>query len=99
MHGLPYRIISTERKTDIAHAPTDFGSFQIFFDPFSSFKEVHRIGSMLFHSRCYWEDIGVENDIIGIKLDFLSKDIVAPPADFDPPLVGIRLALFVKSHD
>ena len=54
---------------------------------------------MLFNAGRHGENIGVENDVLGRKTDFIDQQIIGPFANLIFAVRRIGLAGFIKRHD
>ena len=98
MHGFTDIVIATERERKVTYSTTDMRTGKVFLNPSGSFNEVYRIVVMFFESRSYGEHIGVEDNIMGIKIDFVDQQAVCTLAHLYLAGGRIRLTFFVKSH-
>ncbi len=59
---------------------------------FSGSDEVDRVLIVFFHARTNGEDVGVEDDVVGIKSHFANQQLVGPSADlhFMVCICGLR---------
>ncbi len=69
------------------------------FDPARGFDEVHRVVVVFFNARGDGKHVGVKNDVFRGKAHTVHQGAIRPFADFNFALVGVGLALFIKSHD
>ena len=99
MHGLTYGIISTEGKRHVADPTTYLCARKILLDPACCIKKVNCILAVLFHPCSYRKNIGIENNVLVVKLYLIDKNPIAALTDLDATLVGICLSLFIESHD
>ena len=53
---------------------------------------------MLFNPRCYRENVGVEDDVFGMKAYLLCKYLISPLRNIYLFLQGICLARLIKRH-
>ena len=61
--------------------------------------EVESVIVVLFDAGGDGENVGVEDDVLGIEADFVDEDVVGAFADADLFFVGGGLAVFVEGHD
>lgn len=54
----------------------------IYLDDFGGSDEVDGIGIVFFHTCTNGEDVGVKDDVIGVKSHFADQQIVGSSADF-----------------
>ena len=70
-----------------------------FFDGRGRFDEVQAVAIVLLDAGGHGEDVRIENDVLGRKLDALGQDSVGALADAHLALDGVGLALLVEGHD
>ena len=99
MHRFAHRVVTTERKRNIADAAADFRQRQVLLDPARRFDKVDGVVVVLFDARADGEDVRVEDDILRRKSHLLGEDLVGAGAHLDFSLVGIGLADLVESHN
>ena len=97
MHGFTNIVVATERERQVTHPTADMRAGKIFLNPSGSFNEVHGIVVMFFDSRSYGKHIGVEDYIMGIKIDFINQKTVCALAYFYLTGGSIRLAFSSKA--
>ena len=99
VHGLTYRIVSSEGKRHVTDPTTYFRTRKVLLDPACCIKKVNCIFPVFLHAGCYRENIGIKNDVLVIELHLIHQNPVAPLTDLDASLVGIGLSILIKRHD
>ena len=98
VHGFAYVVVSAERKREVADASAHFGSGKILFDPFDGGDEVGSIIEMFVDAGGKSQDIGVENDVVGVY-PFPGEQGIGSLAHGNLAGIAVGLACFVKCHD
>ena len=98
MHGLTDIIVATEREREVADSSADVCTREIFLYPSGSFNKIYSIVIMFFNPRSYSKHIGVKNNIVRIKTNFVNQKTVSPLANFDFTGGCICLTFLIKSH-
>ena len=99
MHGLTDIIVATEREREVADSSADVCTREIFLYPSGSFNKIYSIVIMFFNPRSYSKHIGVKNNIVRIKTNFVNQKTVSPLANFDFTGGCICLSFLVERHD
>jgi len=71
---------------------------QFFANAGRGFDEVDRIIVMLGYAGRHGENIRVENDVFGRKINFLGQQVIGAFANFKFARRGVCLAVFIKRH-
>ena len=98
MHGFAYVVVATERERQVAHATTNMCSRQILLYPTSSTYKLERIAVVLFHARCYREDVRVEYYVQRIETNLLCQNAVCSFCDGYLAFIGGSLSFLVEAH-
>ena len=99
VHGLAHDVVAAEAEGDIGDPTADFGAGEILLDPARRVDEVDGVIVVLVHPRGDGEDVGIEDDVLGVEADLVDEDAVGALADADFFLKGGGLALLVEGHD
>ena len=99
VHRFPHDGIASKAKTDVGHASAHVCTGQMGSNPLCRFKEVEGVSSVLLHACGHGKNIGVENDVGGVKMGFVDQETVGPFTDFDSARVIVGLTLLVECHD
>src|SRR5450759_3681898 len=68
------------------------------FDLAGRLDEILRVGGVLFDSSCDRQDVGVEDDVLGLEAGLFGEQLVGPAADLHLALERVGLAGFVERH-
>ena len=98
MHGFTDIIISAERERQVAHSATHMCSRKIPADPSCRLDEVNGIIVMLFYSRGYSQNIGIEDNILRTEAYFPGQNAISPFTNLNLTGKSIRLPFFIKGH-
>ena len=98
VHGFAHAIVAAKRKRHIADAAAGMRRGHALFDGGNRLDEVQAVAVMLLDARGHREDVRIENNILGRKLDLLGQNPVRALADAHFALDGIRLAFLIESH-
>ena len=91
-------VLSAERKRNIAQPAGDQHAGALVLDLARSLDEIHSI-IVVFRDTCrHGKNIGVENNVLGRKANFLRQDAPGSFADGNPLFQAVCLALLVKCH-
>ena len=99
MHGLSNRIITAEAEAYVTHPTTYFGVRKVFTNPFGRTEKVQCIQAVLLHTRGYWEDVWIENDVFWWEAYLIYEHPVRTLTDLNTTLVIICLAILIKCHN
>src|SRR5205085_2660669 len=68
-------------------------------DPMRGFDKRNCVVVVFFDSRGDSENVGIEDDVVRRKSNFLRQYPICTRADFDLSLDGVGLSSFIESHD
>ena len=83
MKSPPHSLIASERKGHIGDAAADLAAWADVLDDLCGPDEVHGIVVMLLHPRPDRQDVGVENNVLGIEAHLLHHYLVRSLANPD----------------
>ena len=72
---------------------------EIVFNPLGGLKEIEGVCVVLLDACGDGEDIGIKDNVLGRKADFVDEAAVGAFADFNFVFVGGCLTVFVEGHD
>ena len=98
VHGFAHVVVAPETERNVAHAARNLGVRQVLLDPAGGVEKVNGVVVMFLNTRGYGQDIGVENNVLRRKTDFVHQNVVGPFADFNAAFVAVGLALLVECH-
>ena len=98
VHCFTDRIITPERKGNVAHSTTDQRSRTAFFNLFYCFNESHRIVVVFLHSSGHSQNIRIKNNIVRRKSNVFGQQLIGSTADFNFLFEFCCLTGFIKSH-
>ena len=81
VEAAPDRLIASEGEGDVGHPPADLAPRTDPLDLSGGPDEVHSIVVVLCHASADRQDVGVEDDVLGVKPHFLHQDLEGPCAD------------------
>ena len=93
-HGL----VAAEGKREVGHAPRNLTSGAQTLDLASGVDEVDGVVVVLLHTSTDGQDVGIEDDILGVEANLLDEELVRAHADAHLLSLGSGLALFVERH-
>ena len=99
MDRFAHRVVAAKRKRHVGDPPGHFGSRQIGLDPARGFDEIQRVAIVRFNPRGDGENIGIEDNVLGDKIEALAQQAVAARADGLAALQGVGLTGFIEGHD
>jgi hypothetical protein len=80
VEGAAHSLVATEGEGNVGHTTADLAAGAHALDLARGAEEVDRIVVVLGHACADCEDVGVENDVLGLKADLLDQDAVCPLA-------------------
>ena len=98
VHCFTDRIITPERKGNVAHSTTDQRSRTAFFNLFYCFNESHRIVVVFLHSGSHRQNIWIKNNVVRSKTNGFSKQFKGSAANFNFVFKQCCLPFFIKCH-
>ena len=96
---LAHPVVAAEGERDVRDAARCPRPGELDLQPADGLDERDRVGVVLLHPGRDREDVGVEDDVLGLEPDDLGQQVVGAPQDGDPPLDRLGLALLVEGHD
>ena len=81
VEAAPDRLIASEGEGDVGNAPTDLAARADPLDLPGCPDEVHSVVVVLSHAGADSQDVGVEDDVLGVKPHLLHQDLESPGAD------------------
>ncbi len=81
VEGAPHGLVAPEGERDVGHPPADLAPGAHFLDLTAGVDEVDGVVVVLLHAGSHSEDVGVEDDVLGVKPHLLHQDAVRPLAD------------------
>ena len=99
MNRLAHPVVATEGERDVRHATRGPRPRELRLQPADRLDERDSVGVVLLHPGRDGEDVGVEDDVLGLEADLPGQQVVRAPQDGDPPLDQFGLALLVEGHD
>ena len=91
-------VVAAERERDVGDAARCPRAGELRFQPPDGLDERDGVGVVLLHPGRDREDVGVEDDVLGLEPDDVRQQVVGAPQDGDAPLDRLGLALFVEGH-
>ena len=79
--GTPDWLVPSEGEGNVGNTPTDLAARALLLDLCSGVDEVHSVVVVLCHASADCEDVGVEDDVLGVKAHLLHQDLEGPCAD------------------
>ena len=67
-------------------------------NPFRGPDEVECVGVVLFHTRGHSQDVGVEDDVVGLHPHLFRQDAIGTGGNLYATLIGRGLSLLVEAH-
>jgi hypothetical protein len=98
VHGPAHGFVAAEGEGHVRQPARDVAAGQVLADPARGLDEVHRVIVVLLDPCRHREDIGIEDDVVGIEPDFVDQRLVGALADLDLALGGVGLTVLVKRH-
>ncbi len=83
VHRLAHRVVAAERKRDVADAAGDARAGQVRLDPARRLDEIDGVVVVLLDAGGDGEHVGIEDDVLGGKADFVDENVVGARADLD----------------
>ena len=99
MHGLADEFHAAEGKGNVAHSAADSASWTLLFDAAGGLDEGHSVSVVLLDSGGDSQDVGIEDDVVGIEADAIHQQFEAADANLHFAFHVSRLAFVVKGHD
>ena len=99
VHRLADVIVATEGEREVRDATADVRPRQVLANPAGGPDEVEGIAVVLLHARCNGQDVGVEDNVMGIHAHLFRQQAISPLGNLDAALVGRGLPLFIEAHD
>ena len=99
VHGLAHGVVAPERKRHVAQAAADQGPGQALLDQAGGLEKRYRVVVVLLHAGGDGEDVGVKNDVFRREADLVRQDAVGTLRHRETPFGGVRLSLFIETHD
>ena len=81
VHGLADGLLAAEGEGKVGDAARDAAAGARLLDPLARADEVDAVVVVLAHAGGDREDVGVEDDVVGVEADLLDQDLVRPLAD------------------
>ena len=81
VEAAPDCLIASEGEGDVGHPPTDLAPRADPLDLPGGPGEVHSVVVVLCHAGANGQDVGVEDDVLGVKPHLLHQDLEGPCAD------------------
>ena len=97
--GLPDRVVAPERERDVGHAAADEHARQLRLDAPGRLDVRDGVAVVLLDAGADGEDVGVEDDVLGVEARLLREQPMDPVGDGHPLLDRLGLALLVEGHD
>ena len=98
MHRFPHGVVAAIRERDIGEATRCANPGATLFNFADRLNEIEGVTVVLLHARSDSEDIGVENDILGVDARFLGENFIGSFADSNLIGKGCCLTFFIESH-
>ena len=83
MEGAAHRLVATEGEGNVGHTAADLAAGAHTLDLAGSAEEVNCVVVVLSHACANCENVGVEDDVLGLKANVLHKDAVGTLAHAD----------------
>ena len=99
MHGLAHGVVAPEGEGNVTDPAGGEGAGADLFDLAHRLDEIDGVVVVLLHAGGDGQDVGIENDVVGIEVECAEEQVVGPLADADLVFLCGGLALFVESHD
>ena len=98
VHRAAHRLVAAEREAEVGQAAGNVRAGAAAADLARRLDEVERVAAMLVDPGRDREDVGVEDDVVGIGA-VGDEQLVGALADFDLAFGGVGLADLVERHD
>ena len=98
MHRLAQVVVAAEGEGEVAHAAADVGTRQVLANPARGLNKVECVGVVLLHAGGYGQYVRVKNDVMGVKVKLLCKQLIGSLTDAYLSLVSVGLSLLIKGH-
>ncbi len=98
VHRFAHHIVAPEGKAHVGDSAADLRAGAKLLDAPRRLNEVYAVVVVLLDARRYGEDVGVEDDVLGLELSLLNEEFVGTGANFHLAVFGIGLAGFVEGH-
>jgi len=85
VEGAPHRLVAAEGEGNVGHAAADLGAGAHALDLARGADEVHGVVVVLRQASAHGEDVGVEDDVLGVETNVLHQDAVCALADAHLP--------------
>ena len=99
VHCLAHGVVAAKGERDVADASGTVHARELPLDPSARLYEINGIVRVIFYARRNGEDVGVEDDVFGGKVDLVHEDVVRASQDLLAAIQGVCLAGFVERHD
>ena len=96
---LAHRIVAPEGKGHVGDAARDQGAGQFCLDVAGRLDKLHGVVVVFIDARGNRENIGIEDNVVGVEIQLTHQQVVTAFADFLAPLQVVGLAVLVKRHD
>ena len=83
MEGAAHRLVATEGEGNVGHTAADLAAGAHTLDLAGSAEEVHSIVVVLSHASANCEDVGVKDNVLGLKANVLHQNAVGTLAHAD----------------
>ena len=83
VEATPHSLIAPEGEGNVGHPTTDLAARAQPFDLTSGSDEVHCIVVVLSHAGAHRQDVGVEDDVLGVEPHILNQNLVGSGANAD----------------
>ena len=91
-------VVSPKGKGDVTHAAADQRAGQVPLDPSGRLDKVQPIGRVFLNPRRHREDVWIEDNILGRKIQLCSEEVISALADLLTAGEGVCLAPLIKRH-
>ena len=96
MHGLAHPVVAAEREAEVADAARRQRARQLGLEASHSLDKTHRVIIVLGDAGGHGQDVGIEDDVVGIEAELVDQEVVGALADLELARGGVGLALLVE---
>ena len=97
--GLAHRVVAAERERDVGDAAAGQHAGQLGLDAPHGLDVGDGVAGVLLDAGADGEDVGVEDDVLGLEAGLLGEQPVGALGDGELALDRVGLALLVEGHD